>query len=114
MTGFRRVQEVIAAAGILAGLMADTDALERTDRSFVTKLLEDVSVLATAVAALKRLALLLRKRSREALDDVLAAAIATPLAGFVKELRKDIAAVQAAPHCRGPRALPRGRSTALS
>lgn len=77
-------------------LMADTDALERPDRSFVTKLLEDVPALATAVAAAKRLALLLRKRSRETLDDVLAAAIATPLAGFVKELRKDIAAVQAA------------------
>ena len=77
-------------------LMADTDALERTDRSFVTKLLEDVPALATVVAAAKRLALLLRKRSRETLDDVLVAAIATPLAGFVRELRKDIAAVQAA------------------
>lgn len=86
-------------------LMADTDALEQADRSFVTKLLEDVPVLATAVAAAKRLALLLRKRSQEALDDVLAAASATPLAGFVKELQKDIAAVKAAldvPWTTGP------------
>jgi excisionase family DNA binding protein len=77
-------------------LMADADALEQIDRSFVAKLLEDVLVLAAAVAAAKRLTLLLRKRSQEALDDVLTAASATLLAGFVRELRKDVTAVQAA------------------
>jgi transposase len=77
-------------------LMADAAALEPIDRSFAGKLLEEVPVLAAAVAAAKRLALLLRKRSQEALEDVLTAASTTPLAGFVRELRKDIAAVQAA------------------
>ena len=49
--------------------------------------------------------LLLRKRSAEALDEVLAAAAATPLAGFVRELRKDAAAARAAlelPWTTGP------------
>ncbi len=76
--------------------MADTDALEQTDRSFAAKLLEEVPMLATAVATAKRLALLLRKRSQEALDDVLTAASTTALASFVRELRKDVAAVRAA------------------
>lgn len=44
----------------------------------------------------KRLVLLLRRCSRESLDTVLIAAEATPLAGFVAELRKDLPAVQAA------------------
>jgi transposase len=77
-------------------LMADAEALEETDRAFAAKLLEEVPALAATATAAKRLALLLRKRSQEALEDVLAAASATPLAGFVRELRKDIAAVQAA------------------
>lgn len=77
-------------------LMADAGALEQADRGFAATLLEEVPVLAAAVASAKRLALLLRRRSQEALEDVLTAASATPLAGFVRELRKDIAAVQAA------------------
>jgi transposase len=78
-------------------LMADTDTLSVPDRAFATRLLEEeVPALSAMAAAAKRLALLLRHRSDEKLDDVLTAASATPLADFVAELRKDIGAVQAA------------------
>jgi len=77
-------------------LMADTDTLSVPDRAFATRLLEEVPALSAMAAAAKRLALLLRQRSDEKLDDVLTAANATPLADFVAELRKDIGAVQAA------------------
>ena len=77
-------------------LMAGADMLAEADRAFVARLLEAVPPLAAAVAAAQRLSLLLRRQSREALDDVLTAMSATPLAGFTAELRKDIDAVQAA------------------
>ncbi|HEY0418939.1 MAG TPA: ISL3 family transposase [Acetobacteraceae bacterium] len=77
-------------------LTAETEAPEPIDRSFAARLLDEVPALAAAVAAAKRLALLLRKRNAEALEAVLTAAEATSLAGFVKELRKDLPAVQAA------------------
>jgi transposase len=77
-------------------LMADTDTLSVPDRAFATRLLEEVPALSAMAAAARRLALLLRRRSDEKLDDVLTAANATPLADFAAELRKDIGAVQAA------------------
>lgn len=77
-------------------LMAGADMLAEADRAFVARLLEAVPPLAAAVAAAQRLSLLLRRQSSEALDDVLTAMSATPLAGFTAELRKDIDAVQAA------------------
>ena len=77
-------------------LMADTDTLSVPDRAFATRLLEEVPALPAMIAAAMRLALLLRRRSDEELDDVLTAADATPLATFAAELRKDIGAVQAA------------------
>ena len=77
-------------------LMADLETLSAPDRAFATRLLEEVPALSATVFAAKRLALLLRRRSDENLDAVLTAADATPLAGFVAELRKDIRAVQAA------------------
>jgi hypothetical protein len=86
-------------------LMGDAAGLCDADRAFAARLLEEVPPLAAAVDAARRLALLLRKRSDEALDDVLAAAAATPLAGFVKELSKDLDAVRAAlqlPWTTGP------------
>jgi excisionase family DNA binding protein len=86
-------------------LTAEAEASEPIDRTFAARLLDEVPALAATVAAAKRLALLLRKRSAEALDAVLTAAAATSLAGFVKELRKDLAAVQAAldlPWTTGP------------
>ena len=77
-------------------LMADAGTLPAPDRAFVSRLLEQAPALSAAVAVAGRLALLLRRRSDEKLGDVLTAAGATPLAGFVVELRKDVDAVQAA------------------
>lgn len=77
-------------------LMADAASLPKPGPAFVTQLLEEAPKLAAAVEVAKRLALLLRRRSREDLDAVLAAAEATHLTGFVAELRKDLPAVQAA------------------
>ncbi len=53
-------------------------------------------MLARTVAAAKRLALLLRKKSEETLNDVLEIAQGTALANFIRELRRDLPAVQAA------------------
>ncbi len=77
-------------------LLADTASLPKPDAAFVTHLLEEAPKLAAAVEMAKRLAVLLRRRSQEDLDAVLTAAEATPLTGFVAELRKDLPAVQAA------------------
>jgi transposase len=77
-------------------LMAEAEILSGTDQAFVTRLLEEEPTLREVVAAATRIARLLRRRSDERLDDVLAAATVTPLAGFITELRKDIDAVQAA------------------
>jgi transposase len=77
-------------------LMAGARVLSRPDRAFVTRLLEEVPALAATIAAAKRLEGVLRRRSDEKLDAVLAAAEATQLTGFVAELRKDIGAVEAA------------------
>ncbi len=77
-------------------LMAEADTLSEADRAFVTRLLAEVPALSAAIATAKRLTRVLRRQSDEMLDDVLAAAADTPLAGFITELRKDIAAVQAA------------------
>jgi transposase len=76
--------------------MADAGTLSIPDRAFATRLLEEVPALSAAIATAKRLTLLLRRKSAEKLDDVLADAASTPLATFVTELRKDVAAVQAA------------------
>ena len=48
------------------------------------------------VAAARHISRLLRRKSGERLDEALKRAPATPLANFVIELRKDVAAVQAA------------------
>jgi transposase len=77
-------------------LMADADALSAPDRAFATRLLDEAPALLATVDAAERIALLLRRRSDETLDDVLNAADATPLAAFAAELRKDIGAVRAA------------------
>ena len=77
-------------------LMAEADTLSEADRAFVTRLLAEVPALSAAIAAAKRLTRVLRRQGDGTLDEVLAAAADTPLAGFITELRKDIAAVQAA------------------
>jgi transposase len=65
-----------------------TRELATPEPAFVAHLLEEAPKLAAAVEVAKRLALLLHRRSQEDLDAVLTAADATPLAGFVAELRR--------------------------
>ncbi len=77
-------------------LMAAASTLSAPDRLFAARLLEEVPVLSTAIAVARRLVQVLPRHSDEALDDVLADAASTPLAAFVTELRRDIAAVRAA------------------
>ncbi|WP_408735498.1 ISL3 family transposase [Belnapia rosea] len=77
-------------------LMAAASTLSAPDRLFAARLLEEVPVLSAAIAVARRLVQVLRRHSDEALDDVLADAASTPLAAFVTELRKDIAAMRAA------------------
>ena len=84
----RRVARLLMAAG------ADTQSAP--DRVFTARLLEEAPALSAAIAAARRLARVLRRQGDEALDTVLADAAFTPLAVFATELRKDIAAVQAA------------------
>lgn len=77
-------------------LMAEPKTLSDADRAFAARLLEEAPTLAATVTAGTQLALVLQRKSDQPLHDVLAAAEATALAGFVAELRKDIEAVQAA------------------
>jgi transposase len=77
-------------------LMADTDALPETERTFISRLMEEAPSLAGAVAVAKRLNELLRRKSEENLDEVLADAAGTPLQEFAANLRRDLSAVQAA------------------
>jgi transposase len=77
-------------------LMTDVWTLPKVEQAFVTRLLEEVPKLSAVVAVAERLALVLRRRSKEELTEVLAAADATQLAGFAAEMRRDLAAVQAA------------------
>ena len=77
-------------------LMAGADTQSAPDRVFVARLLEEAPALSAAIAVAQRLARVLRRQSDEALGNVLTDAASTPLAAFVTELRKDIAAVQAA------------------
>jgi transposase len=76
--------------------MANGEIPTELDRAFVMRLLGEVPVLQATVAVAKRIARLLRRQSDDRLDAALDEAVATPLASFVTELRKDIAAVQAA------------------
>ena len=77
-------------------LMTDTDKLADGERRFVVRLLADAPKLAGAVAVAKRLHRVLRKEGDEPLQDVLAAAADTLLAGFAASLGRDRDAVQAA------------------
>ena len=67
-------------------LLADMDQLADGDRLFVAQLLADAPKLADAVAVAKRLHRVLRKEGEEPLQDVLAAAANTLLAGFAASL----------------------------
>ncbi len=96
-----------ASAGVLGGqppssrhlarlLMADADTLPEAEQAFVSALLAHAPDLANGVAVAKRLNLLFRRKSQESLDAVLADAASTPLAEFAANIRRDLAAVQAA------------------
>lgn len=85
-----------SAARIARLLMADTDALLAPEQRFVARLLAQAPGLAEAAAIAKRLSLLLRRKSKEALSQVLEDAANTPLAEFASGLKRDSAAVQAA------------------
>ncbi|WP_426960020.1 hypothetical protein [Muricoccus radiodurans] len=76
-------------------LMAKAATLPDADRDFVTRVLEEMPALSATTAAAKRLVCVLRRQSDEALSDVLDVMAGTSLTGFVAELRKDVAAVQA-------------------
>jgi transposase len=75
--------------------MAEGKISSDPDRAFAARLLEMPALQAT-VAAAKRLARLLRRKTDDRLEEALDEAAATPLASFVAELRKDVAAVRAA------------------
>ena len=77
-------------------LMADPDKLADSERQFVGRLLADAPKLAEAVTMAKRLHRVLRKKDGETLDEVLAAAVGTLLAGFAARFGRDKDAVQAA------------------
>ena len=76
-------------------LMADTDALPAPERAFVARLLTEAPVLAQAITAAKRLNRLLRRESKESLEQVVTDAAGTLLAEFAAGLKRDLAAVQA-------------------
>jgi transposase len=76
-------------------LMTD-DGLSETAQSLVSRSLLELPVLADCVAAAKRLNQVLRRKSKESLDNVLKAAADTALKEFAVNLRRDLAAVQAA------------------
>jgi transposase len=76
-------------------LMAEGKPPSDADGAFVARLLE-MPALAITVAAARRLTRLLRRKGDDRLEEALDEAAATPLASFVAELRKDIAAVRAA------------------
>ena len=66
------------------------------ERMFISHLFDDEPALEAAVTWAKRLNKLLRKRSEESLDEVLAAAAGTLLARFAASLRRDFDAIGAA------------------
>jgi transposase len=85
----------LSARQIASMLMTD-DTLPEVEQTFVSRLLAQLPGLAECVAVAKRLNKLLRKRSKETLDEVLDDAGGTALKTFVASLRRDLNAVQAA------------------
>jgi len=106
--GRRRKNEPQATAGgagttqppstrqIARMLMADVDVLPDTEQTLIKRLLAQVPGLSDCIAIAKRLSKLLRRKSEEGLDQVLADAAGTPLKEFAASLQRDAGAVQAA------------------
>lgn len=77
-------------------LMAEASSLPATERTLTSRLLEQVPGLGDGIAVVKRLSTLLRRKRQGSLTEVLDDAVRTPLKEFATNLRRDIAAVQAA------------------
>jgi transposase len=77
-------------------LMADDDKLTEPEQTFIAALLLQAPQLANAIALAKRLNQLLRRKSTDTLEKVLADAVGTLLEAFAASLNRDFAAVQAA------------------
>jgi len=76
-------------------LMTD-DEMSEAEQGLVSRLLTQVPGLAACIAAAKRLNQVLRRKSKESLDEVLNSAAGTALKEFAINLRRDLNAVQAA------------------
>jgi len=94
-----------ASAGVVSGQLPSSrhvarmlmaDKLPEAEQAFISALLEQAPELANGIAVAKRLNLLLRRKSQESLAAVLADAADTPMAEFAANIRRDLAAVQAA------------------
>jgi transposase len=72
------------------------EALPEAEQDLASRLLAQLPGLAGCIAAAKRLNALLRRKSAETLEKVLADAGDTALKEFVASLRRDLGAVQAA------------------
>ncbi len=105
--GQRRKADPEVATGVASGqppssrhvarvLMTEPAMLPKAEQAFVSALLAQAPDLANGIAVAKRLNLLFRHESQESLDAVLADAASTPLAEFAANIRRDLAAVQAA------------------
>jgi len=76
-------------------LMTD-DEMSDAEQGLVSRLLTQVPGLADCIAAAKRLNQVLRRKSKESLDEVLNSAAGTALKEFAINLRRDLNAVEAA------------------
>ena len=77
-------------------LTASRSRLNAEERIFVSHLLTEEPALGAAVTWARRLNKLLRRKTVENLDDVLAAAVGTLFARFAANLRRDFDAINAA------------------
>src|SRR3954454_7731076 len=77
-------------------IQADPSELPGPDRAFLDRLLAEAPALAEVASLARNFAALVRKKGTGTLDEWLAAATGTPLAGFAEGLGKDLAPVRAA------------------
>jgi transposase len=94
-----------SAARVARLIQADPADVPGPDRAFLDRLLAEAPALAEVRDLARGFAALVRKEGTGTLDEWLAAAAGTPLAGFAEGLGKDLAAVRAAletPWSTGP------------